>query len=227
VVEWRVISIGAMDAHPEWGERSPVRTAHATTTLVRSGGRTILVDPSLPSPVMEARLGERAGLKPADVTDVFLTSFRPDVRRGLSVFENARWLISETEREAVGVAMIENLKRAHEQGDHDIAQTLAAEVESLKRCEVAPDTLVDRVDLFPMPGVTPGLTGLVIAEPRHTTLIAGDAIATVEHLAKGQVVRWSVDVSKARESFAEAIEIADMLVLGRDNAVVNPTKRPF
>ena len=222
-----MVSIGAMDAHQEWGERSAVRTGHATTTLIRGGGRIIVVDPSLPGPVMEARLGERSGLSSSDVTDVFLTSFRPDVRRGLGVFEGARWLVSEAERESVGVAMVESLRRAQESGDPELSETLTAEVEALKRCEAAPDSLIDRVDLFPMPGVTPGLTGLLIAEPRHTTLVTGDAVATVEHLSSGQVVRWSIDVARARESFAEAVEIADVMVLGRDNAVVNPTKRPF
>jgi hypothetical protein len=37
----------------------------------------------------------------------------------------------------------------------------------------------------------------------------------------------AVDLEKAQESFTDAVEVADMLVLGRDNLVVNPTKRPF
>jgi hypothetical protein len=34
-----------------------------------------------------------------------------------------------------------------------------------------------------------------------------------------------VDVEQARQSLAEAVEIADVLVLGRDNAVNNPMRR--
>ena len=83
------------------------------------------------------------------------------------------------------------------------------------------------MDLFPLPGVTPGLTGLVLAGPRHTTVIAGDAVPTEEHLTQGKVLPWAPDVTQARESFAEVIEIADLIILGRDNLVVNPTKRPF
>ena len=48
-----------------------------------------------------------------------------------------------------------------------------------------------------------------------------------EHLTQGKVLPWAPDVTQARESFAEVIEIADLIILGRDNLVVNPTKRPF
>ena len=34
----------------------------------------------------------------------------------------------------------------------------------------------------------------------------------------------SADLEKARESFKEAVEIADFLVLGRDNLVTNPIR---
>jgi hypothetical protein len=36
------------------------------------------------------------------------------------------------------------------------------------------------------------------------------------------VLQSAASVPRARESFAEAIQIADVLVLGRDNSVVNP-----
>lgn len=226
----RVISIGALAAHPLWGERTPVRTGHATTTLVRSGKRTILVDPGLPEQVLAARLAERANLKPDDVTHVFLTSFNPELRRGLLAFDNATWWISERERETVGVSMAAALKRAGEQEEDatdDVRRALANEVAILRRCEPAPDRLADGVDLFPLPGLTPGLAGLLIADKRATTLICGDAVPTAEHLEQGQVLPGAADVDLARESFAEAIEIADLLIPGRDNLVVNPTRRPF
>jgi hypothetical protein len=41
------------------------------------------------------------------------------------------------------------------------------------------------------------------------------------------VLSSAANVQLARESFAEAVEIADYLVLGRDNFVTNPTKKPF
>ena len=88
-----------------------------------------------------------------------------------------------------------------------------------------PDRLVDGIDLFPLPGVTPGLCGLLIPLPRTTILVCGDAVPTYEHLEQGTVLPHVADLEQAQESLREAIEIADQLVLGRDNLVSNPTRR--
>ena len=227
-IEIRVISIGALAAHPLWDERASVRTGHATTTLVRTGGMTLLVDPGLPARAIEARLSERAGIQAKDVTHVFLTSFQPDTTRGLGAFEHATWWVSESEREGIGVPIAAQLQKlAQEEGDEEVIELLRREVALLQRCSAAPDSLAPGVDLFPLPGTTPGTTGLLISEPQKTTLIAGDAVATIEHLEAGKVLQSSVDVETAKESFQEAVEIADWLVLGRDNVAANPLRRPF
>lgn len=231
----RVISIGALARHPLWGEREETRTGHATTTLIRTGEMAILVDPGLPGPAVAARLAERSGLHPSDVTHVFLTSFRPEVFRGITAFDGATWLISEAEREITGAALAEELRRmADDEAEAhggELRRALERDAAILRRCRVAPDCLtgrsVERVDLFPLPGVTPGLTGLLIPEGNRTTLVCGDAIATVEHLEQGKVLPQTADLEHARESFREAVEIADLLVLGRDNMVVNPGRRWF
>lgn len=230
-MELRVISIGALAAHPLWNEKGPARVGHATTTLIRVGKALILVDPALPENVLAARLSERANVKPGEITHVFLTSFRPDTHRGITAFERAEWLIHPDEREAVGQALVMQLKKLAEvdapSEDARIRESLEQDVAVLQRCKPAGESIVERVDLFPMPGVTPGMCGLLIEEPRHTTMICGDAIPTVEHLDQGKVLVNAVDVDRAKASFEEAVEIADLLVLGRDNMVVNPTKRPF
>jgi glyoxylase-like metal-dependent hydrolase (beta-lactamase superfamily II) len=227
----RVISIGALSSHPLRGERPGVRTGHSTTTLIRAGGKVILVDPGLPDAAVVARLDERAGLRPADVTHIFLTSFNPEMRRSLLAFDRATWWIHDAEREQIGSAMVASLQHAAEKQETTLQKALEQEVAILKRCEPAPDHLADdkgeRIDLFPLPGVTPGLCGLVIAGSRYTTLIAGDAVPTLEHLEHGKILPGAADLDRARESFAEAIEIADLLIPGRDNVVLNPTKRLF
>ncbi len=58
-------------------------------------------------------------------------------------------------------------------------------------------------------------------------LICGDAIATSEHLEKGKVLPNCHNVEHAQSSFTEAIEIADVFILGRDNIIVNPLRKPF
>ena len=58
-------------------------------------------------------------------------------------------------------------------------------------------------------------------------MICGDAIATIEHPKAGKVLLDCVDIEQAQESFREAVEIADVLVLGRDNVVMNPRRGLF
>jgi len=222
MLDFRVISIGTLAAHPLWGERQPTRAGHATCTLVRSGDEVILVDPGLPEAALLPRLAERAGLKPQQITAVFLTGFHPDTHRGLSAFEHAPWYISKAEREAVGVPMVSALRHAVEHRNQELQDAIRTEVALLERCREAPDELARGVDVFPLPGVSPGLCGLLLEHPGATTLIAGDAVPTVEHLAKGQVLPWAANVAAAKSSFAEALEIADWLILGRDNIVPSP-----
>jgi glyoxylase-like metal-dependent hydrolase (beta-lactamase superfamily II) len=233
----RILSIGALASHPLWDERHPVRTGHSTTTLIQAGDAKIIVDPGLPGPALKARLGERAGLTPDSITHVFLTSFNPECRRGIELFDKAQWLIGEKERETVGVPIAQSLARlaetrelaeqAGEKIDSDqqtMLEILQRDVAELSRCQPAPDSITDDVDLFPLPGFSMGMCGLLLAEQSSTTLICGDAIPTVEHLEQGKVLPTCADRELAQESFKEAIEISDVLILGRDNLVINPTK---
>lgn len=221
-MNFRIISIGALSVHELWSKQGAARTPHATTTLIESGAQRILVDPGLPGQVIAARLSERAGLTPEDITHVFLTCFRPECRRGLAALGEAKWLIAEAEREHVGRALVEQFQREE---DDETKQTLQQEIALLKRCSAAPDKVADHVDLFPLYGFTPGTCGLLLSFPRMTTLVAGPAVATVEHLEQGRVLRGAYDVNAAQQSLLEAVEIADQIVPGYDNAVMNPGRR--
>ncbi len=223
-MDYRIISIGALSRHELWQEKTPPRTPHATTTLVRSGEMTLLIDPGLPGQVINARLAERAGLTAEDVTAVFLTNFRPAHRAGLSHFEHATWYIGEEERERVGVQL---LARFEQEDDNQIRRLIEQDIQTLQRCKPAPDKLAPQVDLFPLPGYTPGTCGLLLTLTNATVLIAGDAIATIEHLEAGRVLRSAFDIAKAQESLAEAVEIADVIVPGHDNIMINPVRRRF
>lgn len=224
-IDVRPISIGAMSAHPLRGERGEVRPGHLTTSLITQGDHRILVDPSLPPRVLVERLDERAGIGPDGITQVFLSSFRPIGRRGLELFDQADWLINESEREAIGIALVQEFERAGDAGDDELQATLKREIAILQRCKAAPDRLADQVDLFPLPGVTPGYAGLIVADSKWTTVITGDAVPTVEHLEAGQVLSNIHDVEAAQESMREVVEIADLLIPGRDGLLPNPLRR--
>ena len=234
----RVLSIGTLAAHPLWDERHPVRTGHSTTTLIQINDAKIIVDPGLPSPALKARLNERSGLTPEQITHVFLTSFNPECRRGIELFDKAQWLISEKERESVGVPIAQSLARlaetkelaeqANEEFDESqqtMLRILQRDVAELSRCQPAPDSIAEGVDLFPLPGFSIGMCGLLLVEPSRTTLVCGDALPTIEHLDQGKVLPTCANRQLAQESFKEAIEIADTLILGRDNLVINPTRQ--
>jgi glyoxylase-like metal-dependent hydrolase (beta-lactamase superfamily II) len=222
-LRFRVVCIGTLSHHELWQEKQPKRTPFATTVLIHADQRVILVDPGLPPEAMSAQLLQRSGLEPRAVTDVFLTNFRPAHRRGLELFDSARWYLAEAERESVGHRLVEMFQQ--EQADEELKPMLQQEIGLLKRCEAAPDKLAEGVDLFPLPGFTPGTCGLLLLEPQRTILVAGDAVPTVEHLEQGRVLSGGFDREQAQESFKEAIEIADAIIPGHDNVVLNPLRR--
>jgi glyoxylase-like metal-dependent hydrolase (beta-lactamase superfamily II) len=222
--DYRVISIGTLAAHPLWDERAPVRTGHATTTLVSAGDRQVLVDPGLPATALVARLAERTRVKPDEITDVFLTRFDADHARGVARFAHARWLVGEAERDWAMSGLRAEIDRAEAGGDTELLEELRARRGLLERFRAAEDRVAPGVDLFPLPGVSPGSCGLLLPLPTSTVLVCGDAVATIEHLRGAKVLPTALDVERAQESFREAIEIADILVLGRDNVAMNPLR---
>lgn len=215
----RVISIGTLSSNPLWQDPADARTGHATTTLIEAPDAVILVDPGLPPVALDARLSERTPRRLRDVTHVFLTSFDVEHVRGLSLLEHATWLVHEPER----VGIRDDLEKDARDGDETAGRLL----DLLDRCRDAEDRLAPGVDLFPLPGTSPGSCGLLLPLPSRTVLVAGDAVATVEHLRQAQVLPTVVDLQQAKESFAEAIEIADEIVCGRDNVVVNPARAGY
>ncbi len=216
-----VISIGAMACNDMWEEKQPVRTAHATTTLIVTGDHRILVDPGLPPAALEQRLSERTGLKPTEVTDLFLTCWRPAHRRALGLFSDARWWMAEAER-AAARQMLE-ITSSKIGSDRDETRAMVDEdLALLARTANAPDKIAAGVDLFPLSGFTPGQAGLIVSMADSTTVVAGGAVATREHFLSGKVPPDCFDVKAALTSLAEIYEIADVIVPGYDNQFNNP-----
>jgi glyoxylase-like metal-dependent hydrolase (beta-lactamase superfamily II) len=217
-VSFDVVSIGCLSHNRFWNEPQPIRTAHATTTLVRDVDVTILVDPSLPAEILSHRLGERTGLKPEQVSCVFLTSFQPVHRRALSLFGGADWLMYEKEIEAYRDHLSGLLAAESELGAEQAA-LVRQELSLLERVRPAPDKLTAQVHLFPSVGVTPGSASLLLVPPTRTIAICGDAVINRDYLEHGRAFERSHDVTQAAESLAELIEIADEIVCGHDNVL--------
>jgi len=219
MMDWRVVSIGTLATNPLREERGDRRPSHATTTLLQNNGEVILVDPSLPPDAMASRLDERSGLRLEDVSTVFLTNYHPDRWRSLPGLLHATWLMHEPEIEAATDA-IDNAA-----AEAETADLIEQHRGWLPRFSAADDRIAPGVDLFPLPGMTIGTCGLLLPLPAATVLICGDAIATIEHLERGMVLTPCADLEAAQESIREAVEIADLLILGRDNVVLNPLGR--
>jgi len=215
-----IVSIGTLSKNPFWNEKQPVRTSHATTTLVRQEKSNLLVDPSLPLSALEPRLFERSGLRPADITHIFLTNWRPVHRRALASFPNAVWWVNQAEHEAAEAALAEALHRAD--GNPEAQRLIRDELSLLRKTTLAPDELLENIDLFPLPGYTPGQSGLLLTEPTRTTILAGDAVPTAAHFLAGQVFQESYDLDKAKDSLMEMYEIADLIIPGHDNLFPTP-----
>jgi glyoxylase-like metal-dependent hydrolase (beta-lactamase superfamily II) len=215
-----IISIGTLSRNLLWGESAAVRTAHATTTLIRTGKRAILVDPGLPPQAIGARLYERTGMLPDKIDTIFLTNARPAHRAGLSAFGKAKVLIHELEQQAAKQQLLALIDGAPEE-DLDRA-SMEKELSLIESFNIAEDQLAKNLDLFPLFGYSPGTCGLLVSTPLTSTLIAGDAVPTLDHFLAGQVLPDSYDIKAAQESMAEVYEIADLIVPGHDNLFVNP-----
>jgi len=215
-VDFTVISIGTLSRNPLWGEDQAVRTPHGTTTLITSGSETILVDPSLPGHVLDARLFERAGIHADDVTKVFLTTFRPCHRMGLADFDRATWYIHEQEKQAVR-QQLSDMRSQSDPCDRRKDPVIEDTLSLLDRCRVAEDKLGDRVEIFPSPGSSPGTCGLLLTRSVGTVVVAGDAVISQEFLARGQVWHHSHDLNQALQSLQDILEVADIIVPGHDN----------
>lgn len=221
-VEYRIISIGTLSRNRLWQEVAPVRTSHATTTLVSNENRLILVDPSLPIPALAARFNERTGKRLADVTDVFCTTLRPVHRRSIEAFEHAKWWTNQQELESYR-SHLEKLQSSAERLSSE-GPDIEADLKLLEKFKPAPDKFTPQVQLYPMVGPSPGSCGLLLTPPTITIVIAGDAAVTQEHVMAGQVWRGCWDTKAAMESLRDLVELADVIIPGHDNLILSPRR---
>lgn len=215
-VEYSIISIGTLSHNRLWGESVAARTAHATTTAVFHDGRTILVDPSLPAPILAARFHERTGQQLAQVTDVFCTTLRQGHRRALAKLPDANWWCGEAEL-AWYRDYLRGVMDSAQRADSEDADAAEADLDLLQRMKPAPKNFGPQAQIYPLTGPTPGTTGLLLTPPTHTIVIASDAAITAEHVMRGQVWAGCSDTQAAMQSLQDLLELADVIIPGHDN----------
>ena len=220
-VEYTIISIGAMARNMLWNESADVRIQHATTTLVCDGEFRVLVDPSLPADVLAARLFERTGLRPSDISAIFCTTLRPDSRRSIEAFKDIPWYCSEMEKEWYSHKLAGLADSAQRLSPEDV-ENIETELRIVEKFTVAPDSLSSQISLYPMAGVTPGCCGLLLTPNTSTVIITGPAVPTRGHLERGMVWEESLDLDEALKSMSEVFEMADVIIPGFDNVCFSP-----
>ena len=200
VKRWDIITIGNLSRNQYWGESKDkaVRKVLCTCTLISGDGFRLLVDPSETDAADMAReLDRRTGLKPKDITAVFVTHDHSDHWFGLAHFPDARWMAGP------GAAEILN-------------QTgkLARPVEPVT------GRLFDAVDVVPTPGHTRSHHSLRFDCDGLSVVAAGDAMATRDFFRERQNFYNAVDPEQGVASMNKIAELADLIIPGHDNYFV-------
>ena len=128
----------------------------------------------------------------------------------------------EPEIQSASEAIQDEIRRA--ENDPAVVNILEEHLGLLANFTSPEDNPFPSVDLFPIPGFTMGSCGLLLPLPKQTILITGDTVATTEHLRRGTVLQNCADIELAKGSLVECIEIADIIIPGRDNIILNPAR---
>ncbi len=207
-IRWDVLTIGWLSRNKFWGESDEraYRAARCTCTLLRAGGRTIIVDPSCPPDELIGVLDRRAGLTPAAVDTVFLTHFHGDHRYGIGAFPHAAWLMAPEE-----IA-----------GWDERLPADGADRRILRRLEPVTGELVPGVALLPTPGHTLGHTALLFTDDAGLRVtVAADAAMTRDFFRARDWYFNTADPDAAGRSIDALAARADIVIPGHDNAFVN------
>jgi len=194
---WDVITIGNLSRNSYWGEGDDraVRPALCTSTLIIGDDFRLLVDPSLADAgTMAAELDRRSGLKPGDITAVFMTHDHADHTAGLAHFPDARWLA------APGVAAILNA-----------SGRLSRPVASVE------GRLLDALDIIPTPGHTQTHYSLKLECEGMTVIVAGDAVMTRDFFRDRRGSFNAQDTALSARTIDALAAAADVVVPGHDN----------
>jgi glyoxylase-like metal-dependent hydrolase (beta-lactamase superfamily II) len=201
VKRWDVITLGNLSRNRYWGESDAkgVRSAICTCTVVQGEGFRLIEDPSLSNADDMAReLDRRTGLKPRDITAVFVTHEHGDHWYGLTHFPAARWLAAP-----------------------DVAAALNQTKKLPKLVEAATGRLFDAIDILPTPGHTLSHHSLRFDCEGMSVVIAGDAVATRDFWRERRGYFNCVDFELAAKSMDKIAGLADIVVPGHDNYFLN------
>jgi glyoxylase-like metal-dependent hydrolase (beta-lactamase superfamily II) len=161
--------------------------ADSTSVLIRSGSRTIVVDPSTKYMRPAVRTSfKQIGVFPKDVDTVILTHSHSDHTENLDLYQKARVLI-------------------HSGSDVDIPGAKVIEGDEYKVC--------DGVRMVYTPGHCPEHCSVFVDADRRY-VVAGDAIPLEDNCRRMIPPRLNTDPTAALESIKKIAEYADVVIPG-------------
>ena len=201
VKRWDVITLGNLSRNRYWGEGDAkgVRSAICTCTVIQGEGSCLIVDPSLSNAEdMAKELDRQTGLKPRDITAVFVTHEHADHWCGLSHFPEAKWL-----------------------GVPDVAAVLNKTSKLPKAVEATTGRLFGTIDILPTPGHTLNQHSLRFDCDGLSVVIAGDAVPTRDFWRERRGYYNCADFELSARSMDKIAGLADIVVPGHDNYFLN------
>jgi glyoxylase-like metal-dependent hydrolase (beta-lactamase superfamily II) len=197
-----IINIGCLSMNKFWGETERKRQASATCTLLETGGKRLIVDPSPGPEQLSALLLATTGLSPRDIDIVFVTHFHGDHLYGLELFDKKPWLMA---------------KAAIAEWKDNVPQDNPV----WSRFEPAEDRLPQGVSLVAAPGHTAGLHCLHVNTAWGKLVVAGDAVMTKDFFDAEDGFHNSVDFSQVKQTIRIIREVADLVIPGHGNYFIN------
>ncbi len=216
--------------HPEVFPRQDTWRPHFGGFLLRSEGRTILVDTGIGSAVtnpgtvamftggVDGRLLEElqdVGVSHEDIDTVFLTHLHPDhvgwnLRPGSgsaeATFPRARYLMHQADWDAFKTPEVQ------EHFPFAFWEETIAPLEPLGVLELLSDeqVLTSEITAIPMPGHTPGSMGLEIVSGGQRALIIGDYATNPAQVTEPEwVFAFDMDPTQAAQTRKQIIDRAE------------------
>jgi len=191
---------------------------HFYIWAIRGAGRTVLVDVGFGDhssrkrgralEVLPAEALARIGVAAEAVEDVILTHLHYDHAGCLGDFPNARFHLQDGEMShATGRNMVHAFMR-HAYEIEDVVQAVRLVFDERMAFHDGAWSLAPGIDIFPMPGHTPGLQSVRVNTKRGPIVLASDAFHLYGNIVKGKPFPILHDTAATMESWARIRDLA-------------------